>query len=401
MTRGRVAVDLTAPLGTGDLGPESVPIRFVEALAQHVPDVEFVIVSRAARHAGARPTRASNLRHMVVPEPGRAQRMWSRLVGRARRSRYSRWASALPAWRDRRLAKIDADLVLCPFTLSGLAAGSTPVVVAVRDLQHISSPFLLSAAERRSRAQGYEITWVRASRLVCTTASVRETALRASRLPRESAITLALAPLLVGTPSEVGSAMGMPARNRLRSGGYLLVSGDFEARHNHRVLLTALGMHRATHPECDLRLVCAGTPGPGMATLQRAAEVMGLANALTFASSPTLDEFADLLQNCLALVAPWLYETVGEAVLQAMKFGRPILHSGTADLVELVGSRDGAFDPRTPATLVAALERIERDTSWLGHLAQLARERALSFDEPHTVAHAFADAILVAAAAPR
>jgi glycosyltransferase involved in cell wall biosynthesis len=176
------------------------------------------------------------------------------------------------------------------------------------------------------------------------------------------------------------------------------VIGD-ERSHNHRLLLTAFGMHRAAHRGCALRFVCAGALGHGLEDVRCAAEHLGIADSFDFVEASDSTRIAELVRHCQALVVPSLYETVGDAVLEAMILGRPVVHARIADLVELRGTADGSFDPHKPAELVALFERIEREPDMLVDLAQRGQRRVAEIDEPEDCARVFVDAILDAASA--
>jgi glycosyltransferase involved in cell wall biosynthesis len=169
----------------------------------------------------------------------------------------------------------------------------------------------------------------------------------------------------------------------------LLLVADFEPRHNHRVVLTALAMFRARCPESDIRLVCVGGPDAGITSFKTIAEQMGLGQYVQFPGPLGRAETSALLHGSRAVLVPALYETVGETVLEAMQCGRPVLCGQIPGLAELTGGAALTFDPHHPADLATAFERADGDPALLERLAQLGRARAATLDDAHAVADAY------------
>jgi glycosyltransferase involved in cell wall biosynthesis len=292
------------------------------------------------------------------------------------------------------LPGIEPDVVLCPFTTPTLGDRSIPLVSAVHDLQHLTHPYLLTAAERQGRSRASEVVRLRSSRLICATPALRDAAVDVLRVPAERVDVLAPGPLLCQNPADTQSDAGCLRRLGLRPKAYVLMPGDFEVRHNHRLVLTALGIHRASHRECDLKVVFAGTPGPTRASVSAAGQRMGLAGSLVFADNCGPPEITSLTQNCLAVLAPFLYESVGEAVLEAMARGRPVVHAATVEPANLIGDATLSIDPRRPSELATVFRRLHEDPCWFERLGLAGRDRTAQFVQAPFLAQAFVDATL-------
>ena len=349
--RACIALDLTLPQAGLPAGWQSLAERLAESLIRQTPEVDFLLISYAAQAYAVAHLNAPNARLMVVPERG-GRSLLHRMQRRLRRSRVGRVFSG---------ARIPADVLVRASGGPGVAAPRVPVVGVVHDLQHVTHPHLLTSSQRVARAQAFDGLWRQASGIVCPTPGVRQVVLDHTTLAPTQVQALALAPLLLGPPGELARASEVLAQHRLRHRAYLLLAADFEPRHNHRLVLTALGMHRAAHPQCDLTLVCTGAPGAGEADTRMAAERMGLAPVVTFVGELTPEQRIGLVQSCQALLVPSLYETVGEVVATAVVVGRPVVCSRTADLAELLDGAALSFDPHRPADLTQAFERLECD----------------------------------------
>ncbi len=165
----------------------------------------------------------------------------------------------------------------------------------------------------------------------------------------------------------------------LKAGRFLLYPSNFWPHKNHCMLLTAFGMYKACHPESDLKLVCTGAPSARMEYLRDATERMGLIKWVVFPGYVPNDEFATLMASCLALIFPSLYEGFGMPVLEAMAFGKPVLCSNVTSLPEVAGNAALLFDPRRPAEIVSAIERIENDPQLVMQLVERGYEHLSTF----------------------
>src|SRR5262249_42453744 len=67
------------------------------------------------------------------------------------------------------------------------------------------------------------------------------------------------------------------------------------------------------------------------------------------------EELAALWTGASCLLFPSLYEGFGIPVLEAMRYGTPVICSGVASLPEVGGDAGRYIDPRKPATIVDAL----------------------------------------------
>jgi glycosyltransferase involved in cell wall biosynthesis len=409
-----IAIDLSlAHDGSSFPGPASLPARFVSALLQHTPEVDYVVLVRAGNDSILTLLDAVNAQGVVLPDPPSHRRdtAWDRADRRLRRSRLSGLWTSLSSGRrfglrgaglKQVLHGNQPDVILCPFTTPTLSDRSVPTVSAVHDLQHLTHPYMLTAADRQGRSRASEAVRLKSSRLICATPSLRDAAVALLRLPAERVDVLAPGPLLrqEGRAMEdVPSDDGSLAQLGLRAKAYLLMPGDFEVRHNHRLVLTALGIHRASHRECDLKVVFAGAPGPMRASVGAASQRMGLAGSVVFADDRTPPEITSLTQNCLALLTPFLYESVGDSVLDAMTCGRPVVRGATVEPSDLIGDATLTIDPHRPSELVAVFRRLHEDPCWFEGLGDAGRQRGAQLVEPPRLARAFVDATLSASLA--
>lgn len=134
---------------------------------------------------------------------------------------------------------------------------------------------------------------------------------------------------------------------------YVLFLGTVEPRKNIDTLLDAW---QNTCLRDDFDLLIAGASGWSSAkTLARLASRPAGVRYLGYVPE---DELPGLTAGATAFVYPSLYEGFGFPVAQAMAAGVPVITSNTSCLPEIAG--DGALlvDPRSPAEIQAALEKL-------------------------------------------
>ena len=393
-----VAIDLTRvePHGV----PDTLPIRFSDALICHAPEVNFVVLTRPTLSNAFDQLEAHNSRRVVVAEPSPLQlllrRVDARLPARSRRARLARehgWprpvrVAAARLWPTL-LARLHADVVFCPFTGSRVRDPGVPLVAAVHELHHVSHPHLLTSSQRAERARAFETIAYRAERIACATSSLRQVALGAEQVRPERVVVLPPGRLLIEAQPAQPEPLPEPLKEGASKNGFFLVAADFEPRSNHRLVLAALGILRARQPDLDIHVVCAGGLAARMAALRDLAERMGLGAFVHFRGAPRRHEMTALMNACRGVLVPSLYETIGEMVLQAMALRKPVLCSSIPALAELTGGAAVIFDPQRPEDLADALERTAGEPRLLDDVARAGHERFAALEDPASVARAY------------
>ena len=168
------------------------------------------------------------------------------------------------------------------------------------------------------------------------------------------------------------------AAQGLRPGGYVLFVGTLEPRKNLRRLLEAY----ARLPEAlraEFPLVIAGGAGWGGVAVQRWAEELGVAPGVRVLGYVP-DEALEALQAQAAVLAmPSLYEGFGLPLLEAMRFGVPVLTANVASMPEVAGEAGVLVDPHDVGSIAAGLGRLLGDAGLRARLGAAGRVRAQAF----------------------
>ena len=327
----------------GELGgSENATRGLLRALAQ-VGTLDYrAYVPLVAPDAGeGLPTR-------VVPEYRRAHSIPERLL-----------AMTLAALRPGPLRRhLDgAEVVHYPLTIA-IPPARVPTVVTLYDVQHLDLPQMFPRAERAFRTLAYDRSARSATRVVVSSAFVRDRAIE----------RLGLDPARIRViPFGIDHERFTPGDEQREP--FLLYPARAWPHKNHERLFHAFGLVRRVRP--DLRLVLTGGTLERVALPPRGVEVHGHV-------SP--EELVSLYRRASALVFPSLYEGFGQPPLEAMACGCPVACSNAASLPEVCGDAARYFDPEDVDELAdAALEVLTDPEPWrvrgLDRAAQFTWER--------------------------
>jgi glycosyltransferase involved in cell wall biosynthesis len=155
---------------------------------------------------------------------------------------------------------------------------------------------------------------------------------------------------------------------------YVLFVGMIEPRKNVDALLDAWQGSRLRD---EFDLVVAGSKGwAADKTLARLASQPPGVRYLGYVSE---DELPGLTAGAAAFVYPSLYEGFGIPVAQAMAAGVPVITSNTSCLPEIADEGALLVDPRSPAEIRSALEKVLTSTELRRKLGESGRKRAQQY----------------------
>lgn len=171
--------------------------------------------------------------------------------------------------------------------------------------------------------------------------------------------------------------LGLPER-------YVIYSGRYDARQDLATLLRAIAELAAAGRPDGLpddapwppRVLFAGASPDDRAALARAAAREGVGEAIAYAPHLDDDRLAGLVHGARAALLPVLSDSAGQAAIEAIACGIPVVASAVGALPEIVGAAGILVEPRNPARLAQALATAFVDDRVHGALAAIALERA-------------------------
>lgn len=272
----------------------------------------------------------------------------------------------------REMARTPADVHWFPWNVIGPVPRRGASVVTVHDIVQVARPDPRWLSWRKNLR--WRLRFARTARLA--TLIVADSAFTASEMQRVLGVgadRIRVALLAANDfvhPSADGDAEAL-ARLGVRA-PFVLTVGAAERRKNHELLERAMRAVRERIP--GTTLVLAGprrrehTDGPPWM------------RTLGFVSDTDL---AVLYRNAAVFVMPSTYEGFGLPVLEAMRFGAPVVCARAASLPEVGGDAAMWFHPGDEAELTRVISHVLGDTSVRQRLreASLRRADAFSWDE--------------------
>jgi glycosyltransferase involved in cell wall biosynthesis len=344
----RVVVDLTPLLPGGENGgAKPMTLELIRRMASSSPKTKFILLTLSRTFDELAAFKQPNV-EVVLVEELRTKTFWSKPK------------PGIPK-RGSLVRRLGGNVLFCPFTAPFFAQAGIPTVSVIYDLQYADYPQYFEGRARSQRRKNFTKACRRADRLVCISDFVRRRVLEESGLPQERVTTvhIQLAHRLPPLAPELSASV--LARLQLTPARYFLYPANFWKHKNHEMLLVAMGLFTTRFRHSDLKLVCTGAPGERRDFLQSAAERMGLRERVLLPGYLSESDFSALMQSCLALIFPSLYEGFGMPVIEAQSIGKPVLCSNLASLPEVAGEAALVFDPRLPESIVTAMQRIESD----------------------------------------
>ncbi|HMJ04248.1 MAG TPA: glycosyltransferase family 1 protein [Conexibacter sp.] len=362
----RVALNLVF-LVPGETGGMEVYARELLPRLAALPGVEpIALVSRAAAADGDAPWFAA-VESLVAPVDARDRRQWvwgeqrhvPRLATRAGAQLVHNLASTGPVHR----------------------AGGPPRVTTVHDLHYATAP----RAHFGLRGLGMRVlvpAAVRASRRVVTVSqATKDDVMRLIGTPAERIDVVHLATTLPADDAPVTPEGALRERLRIGERPILLSMAAKRPHKNVEGLIDAL----AEIPlERRPALVVPGYATEHEATLLRRAQERGVAEQLCFPGWLSSADVEGLWRCCAAHVFPSFSEGFGLPVLEAMARGVPGACSDRASLPEVAGGAALLFDPRDPAAIRDAIERLLGDAQLRERLRAAGLARAATFSWERT-----------------
>lgn len=167
--------------------------------------------------------------------------------------------------------------------------------------------------------------------------------------------------------------------NRSRN---ILFVGTFEPRKNVPGILKAFAQ-LIRNGITSHRLLLAGNPGwkediPGLVTSLGLTEHVDVIGPV---EQPTLEE---LYLKCDFVVQPAFYEGFGLPILEAMKFGKPVITSNISAMPEVAGNAALLVDPYSVESITNAMKRLITDPDLYRTLASRTRNQASKFSWDQT-----------------
>ena len=152
-----------------------------------------------------------------------------------------------------------------------------------------------------------------------------------------------------------------------------LFVGELTARKNARTLLEAAHLLRTQGETFSTWIV---GDGPQRSELERSVRSMGLDRTVSFLGAVEYDRMGWIYEKADVFVMPTLVDYRSVAVLEAIRFGKPIIDSvfdGNVGDTVLPGQNGLTFDPTRPMELAECMSRLIQNADLLGRMSEVSQ----------------------------
>jgi glycosyltransferase involved in cell wall biosynthesis len=158
---------------------------------------------------------------------------------------------------------------------------------------------------------------------------------------------------------------------------FLLFVGTLQPRKNITRLIEAYAASDAAKEHIDLVIV--GKKGWLYEEILAAPEKYGVAEQVKFLEFVDDEQLALLYQQALFFILPSLYEGFGLPVLEAMKYGCPVITSKTSSLPEAGGDAAMYVDPDDTQDIVTKMNELLHDSHKRKSMSEKGKEHIKQF----------------------
>ena len=295
---------------------------------------------------------------------------WSKQEGeRPEKGLSTAWMQAAAPFLAKRLK---LDLFWSPrHHLPLLLPPGVRTVVTIHDLVHLLFPETMFWPNLLLERMLMRLSAISADRIVAVSHATREEILRRYPVARAKVRTVhSGAPPFPPEADEVSSFLH-PER-------YFLFVGTLEPRKNLDRILDAFERLRAHEHGVDL--VITGASGWKNEAFMRVLRDSPLRSRVHVTGYVSRGELGRIYRNALGLLFPSLYEGFGFPVLEAMRWGTPVITADRSAMPEVAGGAALLVDPLDAGGIARAMARLMSDEALRSSLSRRGRIRADAFD---------------------
>ncbi|MBV8801643.1 MAG: glycosyltransferase family 4 protein [Gammaproteobacteria bacterium] len=392
----KIAVDLTPILSGGiNGGAKIMTLRLIQQLSIQAPNYHFILICTKENYTELSQLECKNIQifnlskstkekleitndHTKQTSPKQYITLLNNFpkIKKIIQYAFSECKNYLFSKKIKRL--IQPDILFCPFTAPFFYTLKVPIISVIYDLQFIYYPYFFSEKEVSERKKHFKAACKQATKLISISEFTKKTILENNPIKPEKIKTIYIKQAYRLTNIQFDSLTKTLQQYRVTENNFLLYPANFWPHKNHSLLITAFNIYLNQYPHRPLKLVCTGTDNLQKKQLINSVKRMGLANSIIFPGYLTDTEFSHVLNGCLALIFPSLYEGFGMPILEAMAVGKPVLCSNITSMPEITENAALLFDPRKPEEIANTIKQIT-DPVLLKKLVRLGSQRIKHF----------------------
>lgn len=246
-----------------------------------------------------------------------------------------------------------------------------PHVISILDLSYKHFPGLFKKKDliKLNLWGGYSIA--RAAKIITISNSVKSDIIREYHIP-EARVEVVYLGVRDVNKSKMSSKEIL--KKYLVDEPFILFVGTLQPRKNIVRLVEAFSLIKS-----NLQLVIIGRKGWQYEEILASPEKFGVSDSVLFLENVTDEELPAFYENAELFVLPSLYEGFGLPILEAMRYGCPVLTSNVSSLPEAGGDTAIYFDPESVLDIAEKIEKVLSDESLRAKMKREGLEQVKKF----------------------
>ncbi len=251
--------------------------------------------------------------------------------------------------------------------------------ISILDLSYIRFPELF---KKRDLFQlkfwtGYSVK--RAKRIFTISQASKDDIINLYKIPSKKVVVTYPGVRNVSGEIKMGNAKLLKEKYDIE-GDYILFIGTLQPRKNIVRLIEAFArLSRVADDPRTLQLVIVGKKGWMWEEILDAPVKFNVGKKVKFLHNVPDEDLPAFYKNALCLVFPSLYEGFGLPVLEAMKYGCPVLTSNVSSLPEVGGEAALYFDPKDVSDIAKRIKSVIQDSELRKKLIEKGYEQVKKF----------------------
>lgn len=247
--------------------------------------------------------------------------------------------------------------------------------ISIMDLSYIKFPELFNKDDLYQLNNWTKYSAQKASKIFTISNASRDDILKEYKVRKENVVVT-----YPGVKELKAENLKLKSMDELKkkygiSSSYILFVGTLQPRKNIVRLIEAL----AKLKEKDISLVVVGKKGWQYEEILAAPSRVGVSERVKFLDFVSDEDLPPLYKNAVCYALPSLYEGFGLPVLEAMKFGCPVVTSNVSSLPEAGGDAALYFNPEDVDDIVKSLESIIQSSELRDKLIKKGYEQVKKF----------------------
>ncbi|MBI2031218.1 MAG: glycosyltransferase family 4 protein [Candidatus Levybacteria bacterium] len=250
---------------------------------------------------------------------------------------------------------------------------SIPSAISILDLSYLHFPQLFKGKDFIQLKYWGRYSIKKAKRIFTISQASKDDIINLYKIPSEKIIVT-----YPGIKSQISNLKSQNMEDLKKKYGinnpYILFVGTIQPRKNIVRLIEAFSKLKT-----DVELVIVGRKGWMWEEILVAPEKFDVEKRVKFLHEIPDDELPNFYKNAICFVLPSLYEGFGLPILEAMKYGCPVLTSNISSLPEAGGQAAIYFNPENVEEITKNLKKIIEDLDLRRELATKGYEQVKKF----------------------